>query len=90
MTTRCVGDEPDATVRCKLRRDNGFGFVPMKKDYLLYAVAALIGVAIWVAIAAISGKREALGVIMFGVLSIPAILTARLGAFVATKRRASS
>jgi hypothetical protein len=117
----------------------------MKKDYLLYAVAALIGVAIWVAIAAISGKREAwdsdiyfsvgmtvacvasfvlgsieperpwrwgalpfagqfvamlamagvgsllpLGVIMFGVLSIPAILTARLGAFVATKRRASS
>jgi len=90
----------------------------MKKGYLLYAVAALIGVAIWVAIVEISGKREAwdsdiyfsvgmtvacvasfvLGLIeperpwRWGALpfAIPAILTARLGAFVATNRRASS
>src|SRR5262245_48309933 len=122
----------------------------MKKDHVLYAIAFLIGVLIWVAIAKLSGRREAwdsdlyysagmmsafvtsfvlgwleperswrwgalpfvgqlvamlalafvdgsgigsllpLGVIMFGILSIPARLTARLGAFVAIRWRASS
>jgi hypothetical protein len=117
----------------------------MKKDHVLYAIALLIGVVIWVVIAQLSGRREAwdsdlyfsfgmtaacvasfalglieparawrwgvlpfvgqfiamlamagvgsllpLGVIMLGILSIPAILTARLGAYVAMKRSASS
>jgi hypothetical protein len=117
----------------------------MKRDHVLSAIALLIGIALWVAITKLSGRREAwdsdlyiwvgmttacaasfvlgfiepvrtwrwglwpfvgqfvamlamagvgsllpLGLVMFGILSIPAILTARLDAFVAMKRRASS
>jgi len=117
----------------------------MKRDYVLYAIAALIGAVLWVVISQMSGRREAwdsdlyfslgmsvsclvsfvfgliaperswrwgawpfagqflamlamagvgsllpLGIIMFGILSIPAMLTARLGAFIASKRRAAS
>lgn len=112
----------------------------MKKDHVLYAVAILAGAAVWLAIGAVSGKREAwdsdlyfstglptayviafalgyfrpyrtwrwgvlpfagqfiamllfaglgnlapLGLILFGVLSLPAIAAARVGAFIATR-----
>ena len=114
----------------------------MKKDHWLYLLAVVGGAAIWIFVAAVSGKREAwdsglyfsmgwpaaclisfvlgfieparpwrwgiapfvgqlawmvlaqgggnllpLGVVMFGVLSIPAIMTAKAGAFVAMKRQ---
>jgi hypothetical protein len=113
----------------------------VKRDYWLYLVAAICGAAIWIFVAAASGRREAwdsglyfsagipavclismalgfyeprrswrwgvtpfvgqfvwmlltvgpgnlllLGVLAFGVLALPSMLAARIGAFIGSKR----
>ena len=115
----------------------------MNKDYWLYGLASGIGIAVWIAVSTVSGRREAwdsesyfligmpvvcaasaalgflqprrpwrwgvaplagqfswmlvtqgpgnllpLGVVVFGVLSIPSIVTARIGAFFGRTRTA--
>lgn len=55
----------------------------MKRDAALYLVLAVAGGIIWVAV---SSNLLPLGVIVFGILSIPAIVTANVGAKLGAKR----
>lgn len=113
----------------------------MKKDYWLYGSAVLVGIAVWIGVSSLSGRKEAwdsdsffrigmpvvcvasavlgflepnkpwrwgvapfvgqfvwmlltqgpgnllpLGVVVFGILSVPPIVTARMGAFFGKRR----
>ena len=51
-----------------------------------WGVAPFAGQFLWMLIAQGAGNLLPLGVIMFGVLSIPAIVTAKVGARIATRR----
>lgn len=53
----------------------------MKKDYWLYAVAVVAGVLVWVAVTAVSGRREAWDAPSYFLIGIPIIcaVSAALG-----------
>jgi hypothetical protein len=50
-----------------------------------WGVLPLVGQFLWMVLSEGPGNLLPLGVVVFGVLSIPAIIAARIGAFIATK-----
>jgi hypothetical protein len=50
-----------------------------------WGVLPLIGQFVWMLLSLGPGNLLPLGLIVFGALSIPPIITARIGAFIATK-----
>ncbi len=50
-----------------------------------WGILPLVGQFVWMLVSAGPGNLLPLGVIVFGVLSVPPIVAARIGAFIATK-----
>lgn len=61
------------------------GFVEPRRPWR-WGVAPLIGQFSWMLFTQGPGNLLPLGVVVFGVLSVPSILTARIGAFLGKKR----
>ena len=61
-----------------------FAFFEPKRSWR-WGVLPMVGQFVWMLISPGPGNLLPLGVIVFGVLSIPPILAARIGAFFATK-----
>ena len=61
-----------------------FGFLEPRRSWR-WGVLPMIGQLVWMLLSQGVGNLLPLGVIVFGVLSIPSIITARIGAFIATK-----
>ncbi len=61
-----------------------FGFVAPRRSWR-WGVLPLAGQLVWMVLSQGSGNLLPLGVVAFGVLSVPSIITARIGAFIATK-----
>jgi len=51
-----------------------------------WGVLPMVGQFAWMLLSQGAGNLLPLGVVVFGVLSIPSIIAARIGAFIATKR----
>ena len=52
-----------------------------------WGVLPMVGQLVWLLLSEGSGSMLPLGVVLFGVLSVPGIVAARIGAYVATKRK---
>ena len=61
------------------------GFVEPRKPWR-WGVVPLVGQFSWMLFTQGPGNLLPLGVVMFGVLSVPSIITARIGAFLGSKR----
>lgn len=61
-----------------------FAFVEPNRSWW-WGVLPMVGQFVWMLISPGPGSLLPLGVIVFGVLSIPPIIAARIGAFIATK-----
>ncbi len=61
-----------------------FGFLEPSRSWR-WGVAPFMGQFVWMLVANGPGNLLPLGVVVFGVLSLPSMLTARIGAYVATK-----
>jgi hypothetical protein len=61
------------------------GFVEANRPWR-WGVAPLVGQFSWMLFTQGPGNLLPLGLVMFGVLSIPSIMTARIGAFFGSKR----
>ena len=61
------------------------GFVEPSRSWR-WGVAPLVGQFSWMLFTQVPGNLLPLGVVVFGVLSVPSIITARIGAFFGTKR----
>ena len=63
-----------------------FAFFEPKRSWR-WGVLPMVGQFVWMLISPGPGNLLPLGVIVFGVLSVPPIIAARIGAFIATKIR---
>lgn len=61
------------------------GFLEPRKPWR-WGVAPLVGQFFWMLLTQGPGNLLPLGLVMFGVLSVPSIVTARIGAYVGTMR----
>ena len=61
------------------------GFIEPSRPWR-WGVAPLIGQFFWMLFTQGPGNLLPLGVVVFGVLSVPSIVTARIGAFLGSKR----
>jgi hypothetical protein len=61
------------------------GFVEPRRAWR-WGVVPLVGQFSWMLFTQGPGNLMPLGVVMFGVLSVPSIITARIGAFLGSKR----
>lgn len=61
-----------------------FGFVAPDRSWR-WGVLPLVGQFVWMLLSQGPGNLLPLGMVVFGVLSVPSIMTARLGRFIATK-----
>lgn len=61
------------------------GFLEPSKPWR-WGVAPLIGQFFWMLLTQGPGNLLPLGVVVFGILSVPSIITAQIGAFFGTKR----
>jgi len=61
------------------------GFVEASRPWR-WGVAPLIGQFSWMLLTQRPGNLLPLGLVVFGVLSVPSIMTARIGAFIGSKR----
>jgi hypothetical protein len=61
-----------------------FAFFNPKRSWR-WAIAPLVGQFVWMLLSEGPGNLLPLGVIVFGVLAVPPIITARIGAYLSTR-----
>ncbi len=64
---------------------SALGFIEPRRPWR-WGIAPLVGQFSWMLVTQGPGNLLPLGVVVFGVLSVPSIITARIGAFFGSKR----